>query len=319
VTVFGPEDEDTLRNVTPTFRIVTEGFDEAERPLTVRLIVATGSLSGARLVDTMVAGDSATIVLPRPLPELARVVWRASARTADGIEVTSEPGGPLVVAPWLRLVFPNVPGGITLETRRPRFIWTSAGVNAPPGPWVYTFELTATGGSVPPVRVSGLLDTAFVPGFDLESSTSYRWAVTARLATDDSTRVASRASFVILDPSQPQSTILFQNFPNPFPSATSPTTCIWFDLRDPALVRLEITDLRGVLVRTLVPSATVSDALPAGRFGRAVGSSQDSGCDPRFSWDGVADDGRVVPPGIYLARLVVGGRATTRKILFRGR
>ena len=117
--------------------------------------------------------------------------------------------------------------------------------------------------------------------------------------------------------STPGITLLYQNFPNPFPNGTSMTTCLWFDLRVEDAVTLGIYDLRGRLVRTIVPSPLVSRVLPAGRYGRQSAGTN-GGCDPAFAWDGRGSDGNRVPPGVYLARLYADGRWQSRKIVFRG-
>ena len=117
--------------------------------------------------------------------------------------------------------------------------------------------------------------------------------------------------------STPGITLLYQNFPNPFPNGTSTTTCLWFDLRVEAAVTLGIYDLRGRLVRTIAPSPLVSRVLPAGRYGRQSAGTN-AGCDPAFAWDGRGSDGNRVPPGVYLARLHADGRWQSRKIVFRG-
>jgi len=115
----------------------------------------------------------------------------------------------------------------------------------------------------------------------------------------------------------PPVTILYQNFPNPFPTATSPTTCLWFDLASSANVTLAVYDLRGRLVRTIVPSSQIPRTLVAGYYGRGS-SGVGGGCDARFAWDGRGSDGRTVPAGVYLARLGVDGSWQMRKIVFRG-
>lgn len=136
--------------------------------------------------------------------------------------------------------------------------------------------------------------------------------------------VAPAASAVRPSPAgadQPGATLLYQNFPNPFPGATSAVTCIWFDLRTPSEVSLQVYDLRGDLVRTIVPSAGLSGIVPAGRYGRATlaGSDEGSGCDPRLTWGGTSDAGRVVPAGVYLLRMRAGSTVALRKMVFRGR
>jgi hypothetical protein len=112
-------------------------------------------------------------------------------------------------------------------------------------------------------------------------------------------------------------TVLYQNFPNPFPTASSPTTCLWFDLAQSSEVTLAVYDLRGHLVRTIVPSKEVEGYLGAGTYGRFI-PGMNAGCDPRFAWDGRGSDGHLVPPGVYLARLRADGHWQTKKMVFRG-
>ena len=119
--------------------------------------------------------------------------------------------------------------------------------------------------------------------------------------------------------STPPINLLYQSFPNPFPSTTSPVTCIWFDLAQRAGdVRLAIYDVRGRLVRTLVPSAAIPGTLDAGYYGRAGTGPLATGCDPRFTWDGRGSDGASVPPGVYLVRFHADDAWQTKKIIFRG-
>jgi hypothetical protein len=118
----------------------------------------------------------------------------------------------------------------------------------------------------------------------------------------------------------PRTTNLYQNFPNPFPGGGSLSTCVWFDLARTADVLLEVLDIRGNVVRTLVPSSGIPSRQPAGRYGRATGNIPDGfGCDDRFTWDGVASDGRTVPAGVYLLRMRADGTEVTRRMLFLGR
>ena len=115
----------------------------------------------------------------------------------------------------------------------------------------------------------------------------------------------------------PAVTLLYQNFPNPFPTGTVVATCLWFDLAKPSPVRLEILDVRGNLVRTIVPFAAGSTLFPAGRYGR--GSVSTNGCDSNYSWDGTRADGSTAPAGVYLLRLQADGTESFKRILFRGR
>ena len=130
-------------------------------------------------------------------------------------------------------------------------MWHSAAATAPPGPWRYDLTVTnvATGATL---TARDLADTTFTPTADLQANTSYRWLVQARLESGDTTRVASLATFVIVDEGTPAATLLYQNFPNPFPATTAAgvaavgssagvgATCLWFDLAHPSLVTLRI-------------------------------------------------------------------------------
>lgn len=118
-------------------------------------------------------------------------------------------------------------------------------------------------------------------------------------------------------PTPPSVTLLYQNFPNPFPNAESASTCVWFDLAEFAAVSLTIHDARGNLVRRLVPRPGQSGTLPPGRYGRAVPGSGVP-CSPGFSWDGRAQDGTFVPRGVYLIRLRANGIESIKKALFQG-
>ena len=119
------------------------------------------------------------------------------------------------------------------------------------------------------------------------------------------------------DTTRPAVTLLYQNFPNPFPTAASRTTCIWFDLSGTASVSLTIHDVRGNLVRRLLPNASTRTFLNPGRYGRGSNTAN-SGCDPAFAWDGRADNGQTVPRGVYLIRLRAGGTQSIKKAVFQG-
>jgi len=126
-----------------------------------------------------------------------------------------------------------------------------------------------------------------------------------------------RVTNPVQDPTVPPTTLLYQNFPNPFPAMGMDSTCLSFDLATAADVELDILDLRGAPVRRLVPGPGVGPHLEAGRYGRsATGGAP---CDARFTWDGRAEDGRVVPAGVYVFKLRAGPVIQFRRIVFRGR
>ena len=122
---------------------------------------------------------------------------------------------------------------------------------------------------------------------------------------------------VASDTGRPAVTLLYQNFPNPFPTADSRVTCIWFDLNRTTSVSLTVHDVRGNLVRRLLPNASTPQFLEPGRYGRAT-STAEEGCDPILTWDGHANDGSLVPRGVYLIRLQAGGVQWIKKAVFQG-
>lgn len=318
VAVSGPPDSGMLRHLTPSFTIAAAGFPDADPVAALRLQVSSrADFSAPLLVDTTIASPQSVIRLPRPLPEDTPLYWRASARSSSGVEVQSAVIGPRATVPWLTLRFPNEPNGTTVNSRQPALAWSSGTVDSPPGPW--RFEVAISNAATRQVVVARIVtDTSFVPPTPLEANTPYRWRVTARLGALDSASQESSATFVIADTDAPRATLLYQSFPNPFPTASAQSACIWFDLHQPSLVTLEVFDIHGALVRRLVPGPDIGSTLPAGRYGRESRWG-DTGCDTRFAWDGLSDDGRVAPAGVYLVRMRAGEQQLVKKILFRGR
>ncbi|MFA7543908.1 MAG: carboxypeptidase regulatory-like domain-containing protein, partial [Candidatus Cloacimonadaceae bacterium] len=87
-------------------------------------------------------------------------------------------------------------------------------------------------------------------------------------------------------------TALNGNFPNPF----NPETTISYDLKDAAMVRLEIYNLKGQLVRSLV-----NEMQPTGRY--------------RIVFDGKDDKKLPLSSGVYLYRFSAGDYRKTRKMM----
>ena len=317
VAIVGPTGN-PLREATPRFVISTSGFTAADAPVRLRVQVAlSADFAAPFFADTTVTGTSATVVIPRLLPPGVPIWWRVIAQTAAGTLVASNADGPRRTSPWLTLLSPNNLNGSTLNTPRPFFQWSSPAILPPVTSWRYLVVISRSVDGAP-VLTATLADTVFQPLEDLESNTSFRWAVTAVAGTGDSVRVINASSFVITSANTPIATVLFQPFPNPFPNDRLAATCVWFDLRRQSDIRLEVLDLRGNRVATILPGRGLGGTLPPGRYGRAVLGS-DSGCDDRLTWNGTDDRGRTVPPGVYLVRFTGDGVSETRKVLFRGR
>lgn len=308
-----------LTTVSPRFTIRSFGFRTGQ-PFRITMQVSENfGVQPPFLVDTTftVADSAFTLKINRALTSGATVYWRALVESGGNAAI-SQITGPRVVPTWVTLIDPASAQGDIFDTRQPLFVWSSPRVDTPPGPWRYDLEIATTSGTV--FAASNITDTTLLMPSPLQANTSYRWSLTARLTTDPrSVRVESPGSFVILE-TRPPATLVYQNFPNPFPSAASFSTCFWFDVGDPgANISLEILDLRGNPVRTVVPAADGQSMFSTGRYGRGAPGTG-SNCDNRFIWDGTARDGRPVPPGVYLARFQAdGGKPTIRRILFRGR
>jgi hypothetical protein len=85
---------------------------------------------------------------------------------------------------------------------------------------------------------------------------------------------------------------LLRSYPNPFKASTT----IHFTLPSPTLVRLDIYNLLGQLIRTLV-----DERRPSGEY--------------RIVWDGRDDHDRHLPGGVYLYRFHAGAFLQTKKII----
>jgi hypothetical protein len=306
-----------IHDGTPAFTITTSGFLPSELPLQIELQVATAGDFSSLFADTTVSGTSASIVIPRLLPQKINIWWRARIRTAQGANVITDAVGPRQTSAWLTLISPNGLNGSTVDTTFPSFLWTAVATHPPVSPWTFQIVVSRKSDGFP-VLTGTLTDTVYTPFAPLETNTSYLWTVTGRLSTGDSIRVQSFSTFVIQSSNAPLATVLYQNFPDPFPNARIATTCIWFDLKNQSNVHIDILDLHGNHVAQITPGRGLGPTYPPGQYGRAfVGS--DSGCDDRLTWDGRDDSGRMAPPGVYLIRFVGDGITSTKKLLFKGK
>ncbi|MDZ7361139.1 MAG: T9SS type A sorting domain-containing protein [candidate division KSB1 bacterium] len=94
----------------------------------------------------------------------------------------------------------------------------------------------------------------------------------------------------------PPQHFLLQSHPNPFHLSPSRTTTISFALSEPSRVKLEIFNLLGQRMITLVDRN-----LPSG--------------EQKFSWNGRDHRGTAVPTGVYLYRLETDRQTSTRKLV----
>jgi hypothetical protein len=312
--------EPSLNTITPLVSVRAAGFG-ASRPLRVSVQVSmTADFSGSIVLDSAFTSADTIIAvqITRPLPSDGVVYLRAVVESPSVAAITSSVIGPKRGPPWLTLITPNSPNGDNLDVRRPLFVWRSAAATPKTGTWTYDFEIVETRNGLTKVAAGGLRDTTFRPPVDLEANASYKWSIRATLGTAAIVKQSSIGSFLITDPALPTTTIFYQNFPNPFPTANAFATCFWFDLGEPGgHVAIDILDVRGNFVRSVVSAFDQTLSFPPGRYGRGQPGAG-SNCDNRFVWDGTAADGRIVAPGVYLVRFKVGNSAPIfRKALFR--
>jgi hypothetical protein len=103
---------------------------------------------------------------------------------------------------------------------------------------------------------------------------------------------ASGGMTPVPDPVSPWVTTLVEAYPNPF----NPRTTVVFTLADSGSANLEIINIRGRIVRTLV----AENWLAAGEY--------------QFIWDGTNDDSQDCPSGIYFAQVRTHNEASSKKI-----
>jgi uncharacterized membrane protein (UPF0182 family) len=120
----------------------------------------------------------------------------------------------------------------------------------------------------------------------------------------DGTRDSSKHMYDILiwlgnNPEQPTDakpvavTRLEQNYPNPF----NPQTTIAFSLKERARVKVDVYNVAGALVKTLVDET------------RAAGSYED------VRWDGRNNANQAVSSGVYFYKLVTNNFSQTKKMV----
>ncbi len=305
----------TLASVTPAFVWSVGMTPRYATPVSFRLRVARDANLANPIVDTLITAAE-RYELRRLLKPGLPVFWRVDATAATGLTSTTGVVGPITVPAWATPTSLSSPVGVNITDPEPIFTWTSPAISTPPGPFRYDLLVTRPSVDSTVYAVTGLADTSVRVPQPLERNTAYTWSLVVH-AGGDTSRVRSQGVFLILDPSLPPATLLYQNFPNPFPAAGGDSTCIWFDLATTGRVELEILDLRGHPVRRFIPGPDFPEILQAGRYGR--GTAGGPTCDPKLTWDGRADNGREVPPGVYLYKLQALRVIVFKRIVFRGR
>jgi serine protease AprX len=304
-----------LTTITPTFAWTVGTVPASATPVSYRLRISRDSTLAAPIVDQLTAAQ--TFATPQAL-KTGSLFWRVDATAASGETATSGVIGPIIVPAWATLTSLSNPAGMVIDTAQPTFTWKPAQVSAPPGPLTYDLDVQRVATGVTEFNVANLTDTTFEIPRPLERNTAYRWLLVVYAGSDTSI-IRSQGSFLVVDLGMPTSTLLYQNFPNPFPAGGRDSTCLWFDLAIAGNVQLDILDLRGNRVRRFVPGPDFPGVLAPGRYGRGSGGGGGGICDPRLMWDGRTDDGHPLPAGVYLAKLKAPGLLVFKRIVFRGK
>jgi hypothetical protein len=305
-----------VTSLAPQFQWNTPTLHPLGLPVTFLLDFAEDSLFQGIVLQDSVVGTFARRV-QRPLPPRSRLFWRVRARSVQGVPLATPPQGPLEVPSWLQLDVLNEPGGSQLADPTPEFRWTSVALPGPAGPFTYELQVVSD-------REEGIIQShgdlqaeRFQIQEPLPFNLPLRWRVIAQARGGGVDTVTSSGPFVVSGADNPPVTLLHQNFPNPFPNRDlgALETRIWFDLAARSSVELNVFDLRGRLVRRLIPAPGCGVVeLPPGIYGRGeIGSG-----DPciQLSWDGRDDAGREVEPGVYLLRLRAGGVVEVRRLVY---
>ena len=303
-----------LTTIQPTFTWSAPLVNQQMRPVHYRLEIATDAAFSTIIYSD--STDNTSLTVKQPLrPDT--IYWRVVAQAFPNVVRVATAPGNFVEPDWVKLLTLNDTHTVETDSLQPLFRWEPLAADAPSGPLTYDVEiLNAQTGSV--VQRMRNLSTASIRATDqLTPNVTYTWRVIAhsQIATIADT-VPALGNFVVVSTQAPPVTLLYQNFPNPFPrhdlGVTS--TAVWFDVNTRTKVALAVYDLRGRLVRQLIPNATACPdvVLDPGQYGRLTETIP---C-VSTSWDGTDMTGTTVPRGVYILRLRAGGADQVKKILF---
>jgi len=307
-------------SLAPVFSWSAPQVFEKLRPLAFTLELARDSLF-QQVVDTATVHDAFSLALRNALQPGQVLWWRITARSPNGIQRRSDVGGPFTVLHWTTLVTLAGDQPTFSATTRPELTWAALPAPAPIGPLTYDVEVLAHATSEVLQRKRDLTGNAFTVPSPLTPNAAYRWRVIARNQRGDVDTVTSVHPFVVNSSEAPPATILYQNFPNPFPNFDlgMTTTRIWFDLAATATVELTVHDLRGRLLRSLIPAQPSSCSivrLPPGVYGRPGSPVENDDCI-LTTWDGRDQNGERLPRGVYVLRLLANGKPEYRRMLYQ--
>jgi len=313
------QEVDAQGNVTslaPQFQWDVPSLHPLGLPVTFLLDFAEDSVFQDILLEDSVVGTFARR-LQEPLPPRTRLFWRVEARSTQGVGWATPPQGPLEVPSWVTLDVLNHPGGTEVADPQPEFRWTAMELPGPAGPFTFDLQVLSDRGGEVLQSYPSLVEEHHRIGEPLPFNLPLRWRVIAKARAGQADTVASAGPFVVTSGANPPVTLLYQNFPNPFPNPNEGIweTRIWFDLARTSVVELSVFDMRGRMVRSLIPGRGCGPTeLPPGLYGREEGPSSDP-CTA-FTWDGQDESGGKVSPGVYLLRLRAGSVVEVRRVVY---
>jgi hypothetical protein len=305
-----------VTTITPTFRWTASLVHPLMQPVTYHIQIARDSLF-QNIVFSDTVRDASAYTARAPLRPIARAWWRVVAVSPQGIRRGTAPRPSFSVPPWVRLLSLAEPEPEFTSELRPELSWAPLAAPAPVGPFTYRVQVLSAAGAVLQDMQNITTSSVRVPQA-LTPNQSYRWRVIAITRSGPADTVETAVPFVVISDEAPPATIVYQNFPNPF-GAGAARTNIWFDLAQDGAVQLAVYDLRGRLVRQLIPAqpgcGTIT--LRAGLYGRpgAIPNGVASEC-VLLEWDGADHSGQRVPRGVYLLRLRAGGVDDIRRMLY---
>jgi hypothetical protein len=259
---------------------------------TYRVQVATDNLFTALVVD-----DSTLTTNSKSISGLlnsTKYYWRVSAKNTGGTSnystvnnfttIIAVPGAPVLQTPATGAT--NQPATLTLT-------WNSV-----TGAATYRVQVATDNLFTALVVDDSTLTTTSKQVGPLTLNTQYYWRVNAKNAGGTSS-YSTVFSFRVIatdveTPGElPKEFSLSQNYPNPF----NPTTSIKFGLPVQAPVTMEIYNILGVKVRTLLRGEVMSAGLH------------------QMEWNGKDDAGVSVTSGVYLYRINAGTFQVTKKMM----
>lgn len=274
-----------------TFPVIR--WDVSTRAESYRLQVARDNMFSTVVFDQSDI-DSTQYTFVEELIEFTRYYWRVNAKNIGGISEWSAishfttdqavPAAPVLVGP---------DDGTTNVTNA-MMLWNA--VSTATG---YRLQVSKNADFSSPAVDRDDLTNTFFQATNLEKFTTYYWRVRgiSRVGQGYWSEVWSYetgdiVSVEMIDHQIPDEFALRQNFPNPF----NPVTSIQFALPTDAIVQLEVYNMLGQRIATLIDG----EYHTAGTY--------------QAMWDARDDAGREISSGIYIYRITAGDFIETKKM-----